>query len=240
MNTEKIDIAGLPVEVVRKRIANLHVGVYPPDGRVRVAAPIALSNDAVRMAVLTRFPWIKKQQLAFLSQERETARAYVSGETHYVFGCPYRLVVVETQSNHHDFELTADKRIKMIVPRGSTGLQREHWMQEWYRKTLKEKAQPRVLKWADDLHLPLPRCGIKKMKTKWGSCNPNKGLIWLNLDLAKKPIACLEYVILHEMAHFVSPKHDGTFVSVLDRFMPRWRQVRSDLNALPLSSFEAH
>lgn len=84
----------------------------------------------------------------------------------------------------------------------------------------------------------MPRCGIKKMK--WGSCNPNKGLIWLNLDLEKKPIACLEYVILHEMAHFVSPKHDDKFIEVLDRFMPRWRQVRSDLNALPLSSFEAH
>lgn len=238
MNTDTIDIAGLPVEVVRKRIANLHVGVYPPDGRVRVAAPIALSDDAVRMAVLTRFPWIKKQQLSFLSQERETPRAYVSGETHYVFGSPYRLVVVEVPGNRHDFELTADKRIKMIAPQGSTASQRARWMQEWCRKTLKEKAQPRVQKWADDLHLPLPKCGIKKMKTKWGSCNPEKGLIWLNIDLAKKPIACLEYVILHEMAHFVSPKHDDAFVAVLDRFMPRWRQVRSDLNALPLSAFE--
>lgn len=238
MNTKTIDIAGLPVEVVRKRIANLHVGVYPPDGRVRVAAPIALSNDAVRMAVLTRFPWIKKQQLSFLSQEREAERAYVSGETHYVFGCPYRLIVVEAPGNRHHFELTADKRIKMIVPRGSTDLQRERWMLDWYRKTLKDKARPRLQKWADDLHLPMPRCRIKKMKTKWGSCNPSKGLIWLNLDLAKKPIACLDYVILHEMAHFVSPKHDEKFVAVLDRFMPRWRQVRSDLNALPLSAFE--
>ena len=239
MNTKTIEIAGLTVEVVRKRIANLHVGVYPPDGRVRVAAPIALSNDAVRMAVLTRFPWIKNQQLSFLSQERESERAYVSGETHYVFGCPYRLIVVETPGNRHHFELTADKRIKMIVPRGSTDLQRERWMLDRYRKILKEKAQPRVQKWAADLHLPMPRCGIKRMKTKWGSCNPDKGLIWLNLDLAKKPITCLEYVILHEMAHFVSPKHDDAFVAVLDRFMPRWRQVRSDLNALPLSAFEA-
>lgn len=206
MNTETIDIAGLPVEVVRKRIANLHVGVYPPDGRVRVAAPIALSNDAVRMAVLTRFPWIKKQQLSFLSQEREAQRSYVSGETHFVFGCPYRLIVVEAPGNRHHFELTADKRIKMVVPTGSTDLQRERWMLDWYRRILKEKAQPRVQKWADDLHLSMPRCGIKKMKTKWGSCNPSKGLVWLNLDLAKKPIACLDYVILHEMAHFFSPK----------------------------------
>lgn len=238
MNTEAIDIAGLRVEVVRKRIANLHVGVYPPDGRVRVAAPIALSDDAVRIAVLTRFQWIKKQQLAFLSQERETSRSYVSGETHYVFGSPYRLVLKEAPGNRRSFEITADKRIKMIIPSGSTSLQRGRWMQHWYRKSLKEKVQPRVQKWADDLELPMPRFGIKKMKTKWGSCNPSKGLIWLNLDLAKKPIACLEYVILHEMAHFVSSKHDGAFVAVLDRFMPRWRQVRSELNALPLSAFE--
>lgn len=168
---------------------------------------------------------------------REVVR-YVSGETHYLFGCPYRLVVTEVSGTRHSFELTADKRIKMNAPLNCTELQRARWMQEWYRKLLKEKAQPRVQKWADDLQVSLPKCGIKKMKTKWGSCNPNKELIWLNIDLAKKPIPCLEYVILHEMAHFVSPKHDDAFIAVLDRFMPRWRQVRSDLNALPLSAFD--
>jgi len=240
MNTETINIAGLPVEVVRKRIGNLHVGVYPPDGRVRVAAPVSLSDDAVRMAVLNRFHWIKKQQMAFLSQERETPRSHVSGETHYVFGCPYRLIVTESDDTRCVLSLTPDKRIKMMAPQGSTGVQRARWMQEWYRKALKQKALPRVEKWADNLHLPLPRFGIKKMKTKWGSCNPNKELIWLNIDLAKKPLICLDYVILHEMAHFVSPRHDDEFVAVIDRYMPKWRQVRSDLNALPLSAYADH
>lgn len=236
MNTETVEIAGLSVEVVRKRISNLHVGVYPPDGRVRVAAPSSLSDDAVRMAVLNRLHWIKKQQKSFLSQERESPRSYVSGETHFVFGSPYRLLVTETEGTRQSFELRADKRIKMRVPHGSSEQKRARFMQDWYRKALREHAEPRVSKWADMLDVSQPKFGIKKMRTKWGSCNPNKGLIWLNIDLSKKPLPCLDYVILHEMAHFISPKHDDAFIALLDRFMPKWRQVRADLNALPLSA----
>lgn len=189
------------------------------------------------MAVLTRLQWIKKQQLGFLSQERETPRSYVSGETHYVFGSPYRLVVTGTQSTRHSFELTQDRRIKMHVPKGSEELKRARWMQDWYRRALREQAEPRVLKWANKLDVSRPKFGIKTMRTKWGSCNPDKGLIWLNIDLAKKPLPCLDYVILHEMAHFISSRHDDVFVALLDRFMPKWRQVRADLNSLPLNAF---
>lgn len=234
MNTELIEVAGLSVELVRKPIKNLHIGVYPPTGRVRVAAPPAMSEDAVRIAVVTRLGWIKKKQREFEGQARQPARRYVSGETHFVFGKPLRLSVQPTNTNRCSIQPDASDRLTMTVPVGSNLDQKAHWMQMLYRSQLREKAVPRVAKWAERVGVASPRWGIRMMKTKWGSCNPDKGLVWLNLELAKKPLVALDYVILHEMAHFVSPLHDEIFLNTLDRNMPSLRQVRADLNALPL------
>ena len=235
MSTELIEIAGLSVELVRKPIKNLHIGVYPPAGRVRVAAPPAISEDAIRVAVVTRLGWIKKKQREFEGQARQSERRYVSGETHFVFGKPLRLLVQPTGKNTCVIQPDASDRLTMAVPAGSTTGQKAHWMAMWYRSQLRKKAAPRIGKWSDRLGILMPRWGIRLMKTKWGSCNPEKGLVWLNLDLAKKPLAALDYVILHEMAHFVSPRHDELFLRTLDRHMSGWRQIRADLNALPLS-----
>tara|TARA_R110000796_G_scaffold10324_2_gene34402 strand:- start:3786 stop:4496 length:711 start_codon:yes stop_codon:yes gene_type:complete len=236
MNTEQIEIAGLVVELVRKPIKNLHIGVYPPAGRVRVAAPPAISEDAVRVAVVTRLGWIKKKQREFAGQARQSERRYVSGETHFVFGKPLRLLVKSAHGNRCVIQQDASDRLRITVPKGSTADQRARWVSAWYRRQLKEKAAPRILKWSERLGVPAPHWGVKLMRTKWGSCNPDKGLVWINLDLAKKPLPALDYIILHEMAHFVSPRHDDVFVSVLDKNMPGWRQIRADLNALPLSA----
>ena len=235
MSTELIEIAGLSVELVRKPIKNLHIGVYPPAGRVRVAAPPAISEDAVRVAVVTRLGWIKQKQREFEGQARQSERFYVSGETHFLFGKQLRLLVRPAGRKNCVIRPEASDRLTMTVPPEATTEQKATWMAAWYRAQLRERAAPRVLKWSERLGVPVPRWGIRLMRTRWGSCNPDKGLIWLNLDLAKKPLAALDYVILHEIAHFVSPRHDDVFVSVLDRNMPGWRQVRADLNSLPIS-----
>lgn len=236
MNTEIIDIAGLSVELVRKPIKNLHIGVYPPSGRVRVAAPPAISEDAIRVAIVTRLGWIKKKQREFAEQARQPERRYVSGETHFVFGKPLRLLVQPNSKNNCRIQLDAADRLTMLVPAGSTVDQKAHWMAIWYRAQLRERASPRITKWSDRLSVPIPRLGIRLMKTKWGSCNLEKRLMWLNLSLAQKSLVALDYVILHEMAHFLTPRHDELFLSTLDRNMPGWRQIRADLNALPLSA----
>ena len=236
MNTELIEIAGLSVELVRRPIKNLHIGVYPPAGRVRVAAPPAISEDAVRVAIVTRLGWIKKKQREFEGQARQPERRYISGETHFVFGKPLRLLVQPNSKNRCMIQPDASDRLTMTVPSGSTTDQKAHWMSSWYRTQLRDRAAPRIVKWSERLGVPVPRWGIKLMRTKWGSCNPDKGLVWINLDLAKKPLPALDYVILHEIAHFVSPRHDDVFLSVLDRNMPGWRQIRADLNVLPLSA----
>lgn len=237
MSIERIEVAGLSVELVRKPIKNLHIGVYPPTGRVRVAAPPSISEDAVRVAVVTRLGWIKRKQREFEGQARQPERQYVSGETHFVFGKPLRLLVQSININRCMIQADSSDRLTMLVPSCSLTEHKAHCMMKWYRSQLREKATPRISKWAERLGVQMPQWGIRLMKTKWGSCNPAKGTVWLNLDLAKKPLPALDYVILHEMAHFISPRHDDVFLGVLERHMPGWRQIRADLNALPLSEW---
>lgn len=238
MTTDWLHIAGVDIEVVQKPIKNLHIGVYPPDGRVRVAAPPSMSADAVRVAVLTRLPWIERKRLGFQRQARETARHYVSGETHWFFGRPLRLRVDEIDRGRHRIFQEGASTLRMRVTSSTEWAARDRLFNNWYRRELRARSGDYVAKWAQTLQVPEPLHGIKRMRTKWGSCNPKTRRIWLNLSLAKKPLSALDYVVLHEMVHFVSPRHDQEFVGTMDRCMPGWRQVRTDLNALPLDSWE--
>jgi len=237
MNTEQLVVAGTPVEIHRKKIKNLHVGVYPPDGRVRVAAPASISIDAIRIAVLTRMDWIRRKQSGFVAQERQSVRRYVSGETHFVFGRQLRLSVVEWDKKVHRISLAGNDRLCLSVPRGSDRTDRGRWLRTWRRARLREVAAQKIEKWSRRLEVTPGRWGIREMKTKWGSCNPQNRTIWLNLELSKKPVETVDYIVLHEMAHLISARHDERFLSLLDEHMPTWRQVRSDLNAMPLPAW---
>jgi predicted metal-dependent hydrolase len=237
MNTESLIIGGAEVDVHRKKIKNLHIGVYPPEGRVRVAAPEAISIDAIRLAVLTRMSWIKRMQAQFTAQERQAPRRYVSGETHYCFGQPLRLEVLEWDKRTHRVTIRGKERLCLSVPEKSTDVQRRKWIENWGRIRLRKIATPKVLRWSETIGVYPNSWGIRAMKTKWGSCNPGKGTVWFNSELSRKPTEAIDYVILHELAHLISPRHDKRFVDILDTHMPNWRQIRSDLNALPLAAW---
>ena len=235
MNTERheIRVSGLSVEIVRKAIKNLHLGVYPPNGRVRVAAPIAVSDDAVRLAVIGKLGWIKRQQAKFAVQPRQTKREMVSGESHYFLGRRYRLRVIE-----HDgpgrVVLRNRVTLELHVPRKSGAQGRERVLQRWYRERLRELVPSLLLKWEAILGVQAASWGIKRMKTKWGGCTVGARRIWLNLELAKKPVQCLEYLIVHELAHLIERHHNDRFVSLMDRHLPHWRLHRQELNSAPL------
>jgi predicted metal-dependent hydrolase len=232
--THQIIVNGLRVEIVRKDIKNLHLGVYPPNGRVRVAAPLRVNNDAVRLAVIGKLGWIKRQQARFEAQPRQSKREMVSGESHYFLGQRYRLRVV----NH-------DGPAKILVPNKSTielrtrldtdNQQRERVLQRWYRQQLRELIPPFLDKWQTIAGVQVNEWAIKKMKTKWGACNVNARRIWLNLELAKKPVQCLEYVIVHEMVHLLERHHNDHFIALMNKFLPQWRLHRDDLNRAPLA-----
>lgn len=235
IEARRITVGGLRVDVVRKRIKNLHLGVYPPNGRVRVAAPVAISDEAVRLAVVTRMGWIKRQRAKFDAQPRQSKRAYVSGESHYFLGQRYRLTLIEGARAGH-VNVRSSRRLELHVRDDTDRGIRERILLNWYREELRGRAAPLIEKWAAIMELPLPTWGIKRMKTKWGTCNIEARRVWLNLELAKKPLHCLEYIIVHELNHFSERNHTDRFVALMDSRLPTWRAVRDELNAQPLPS----
>ena len=238
MNTKRIhthiEVQGIDVEVVRRDIKNLHIGVYPPSGRVRVAAPLAFDDTAVQMAVISRLGWIRRQQTAFAKQDRHSQREFVTGESHYFRGRRYRLDVVE-----HDCPprvwLLNNTKIGVSVRPGSDRDTREAVVHRWYRQYLRSELPPLLEKWEMKLDVFVDEVRIKKMKTRWGSCNIEARRIWLNLELAKKPESCLVYILVHEMVHLLERKHNDRFRTLMDGFLPQWRNYRDTLNCAPLA-----
>ena len=224
----QILVANIPVEVVKKNIKNLHLSVLPPDGKVRVSAPEALSDDAIAMFVRTKIGWIRKQQEKFELQPRQSERQYVSGETLYVWGRQYFLRV-EYSYKGNALVLSGDNAI-LTVRKESTVKQRETFVNEWYRTLLKAEVEKYLPKWERITGLQCSSWQSKYMTTKWGTCNTSTGKIWLNLQLAKKPIECLEYVILHELIHLKVRNHGPEFVAEMNRYMRNWREIRNQLN----------
>ena len=233
-DTRQIIVDGLPVHVVRKSIKNLHLGVYPPHCWVRVAVPLGVSDDAVRLAVIGKLGWIKRQQARFESQPRQSEREMVSGESHYFLGQRYRLLVIN-HSGAAKVLVRGKATIEMHLRPGMGAEQRELVLQRWYRQQLRERIPPFLEKWQPALDVQLADWRIKRMRTRWGTCNAKARRIWLNLELAKKPEQCLEYVIVHELAHLIARKHDDAFIAVMDTHLPQWRLRRQELNSAPLA-----
>lgn len=224
----EIIVSNISVEVIRKNIKNMHLSVLPPDGRVRVSAPTQLTDEAITMFVRTKLGWIKKQQEKFQQQPRQSERQYVSGETLYVWGKQYFLQV-EYSYKGNALTLSGDKAI-LTVRKESSPKQRESFVNEWYRNLLKQEVAKYLPKWEKTTGLYCSSWQSKYMTTKWGTCNPTSKKIWLNLQLAKKPIECLEYVIIHELAHLKVHNHGPEFTAILDQYMPYWREHKRRLN----------
>ncbi len=232
----QIEISGIKIEVIKKNIKNLHLTVAPPNGTVRVSAPIHLSDESISMFVRTKIGWIKKQQEKFEKQPRQAEREYVSGETLYVFGQQYFLKV-EYSYKGNLLVLSGNDAI-LTVRKESTAKQRESFVNEWYRTLLKEKIEFHLPIWERKTGLYCDSWQTKYMTTRWGTCNTNTKKIWFNLQLAKKPIECLEYVILHELIHLKVRNHGKDFVELMDAYMPYWRETKKILNELKLDYME--
>lgn len=235
MNTKAhiIEISGIPVEIVRKNIKNLHLGTYPPYGRVRVAVPLRLTDEAVRMAVINRLGWIRRQQSRFEQQERQSEREMVSGESHYVLGRRYRLTVFE--DNVSSVAKRNNSVLEMRARPNSTREDRKNLLHRWYRTILQERIPGLIDKWEIIVGVTIADYRIRRMKTRWGSCNSAERRICLNLELAKKPSSCLEYILVHEMVHILERHHTERFKEFMDRFMPQWRSYWDELNRTPLA-----
>ena len=228
----RIELGDIPVEVVLKDIKNVHLSVNPPAGRVRISAPRNTSLDTLRVFALSKLGWIRQQQAKLREQERETPRDYVDRESHYLWGKRYLLTVLESDEPPAiDLE---HRRMLLRVRPGTDEARRQALVEAWYRERLKEAVPPLLARWQPRLGVAVARWFVQRMKTKWGSCNHRSGTIRLNTELAKKPPECLEYVVVHELAHLLEPTHNARFLGLMDRAMPNWQAHRQTLNELPV------
>lgn len=226
-----IVINNIDIEIVKKKIKNIHLSVHPPNGRVRLAVPEKMDEEAIRIFAISKLSWIKKQKTKFHLQERQPAREFLSGESHYFFGTRYLLNVVETTGKQH-VEIKSNKDINLYIRLNSTKEKREKIMIEWYREQLKNIIPEYIEKWESIIGVKVEDWGVRLMKTKWGSCNIRDKRIWINLELAKKNPRCLEYIIVHEMVHLLERKHNDRFRAYMDKFSPNWRNIKAELNGL--------
>lgn len=237
MRKEEIIIGGLPIEIIRKaNLKNLYIRVIPPEGNVTVSTPTNLKDEDIKLFVLKKLPEITGVRDRMLAQERQSKREYVSGESHYLWGKTYRLQV-KHQGNQFQIVKTPTKII-MTAPEGATTDAKERVFIEWYRQELKRVLQTVIWRCEKKTGVHAEEFRIKNMKTKWGTCNIEKRRIWINLQLAKKPMECLEYVVIHELVHLLEKNHTHRFNALVGEFYPTWKEAKKMLNTMPLDYME--
>ena len=232
----ELKLGDISVDVVLKDIKNVHLSVYPPTGRVRISAPSHMSMETIRVFAISKLDWIRKHQEELRDQARESPRDFVDRESHYVWGKRYLLDVVE-RDEAPSVRLRGSKMRLSVRPNTSTD-RRHAVLEAWYRDLLKEAVPTLIAKWEPRMGVNVRRFYVQRMKTKWGSCNPEKRSIRLNTELARKPRECLEYLVVHEMAHLIERTHGQRFVTLMDQLLPNWRTLRAELNTFPLAHSE--
>lgn len=224
-----INMSGISAEVEWKDIKNIHLTIYPPDARVHISAPLAMTEEAIRLFIITKKTWIDKRVLQILEHNRQSPREYVSGENHYFKGRRYRLKVVH-HNNPAKVEIQGNEYIILYVREKVTKERRAEILKEWYRTEFKDILTGMIEKWEKILDVKSNRWEVKQMKTMWGSCNHRTRNIIFNLELVKKPVHCIEYIVVHELLHIKVRLHNEEFTALLNRYFPNWRQLKDELN----------
>ncbi len=230
---QKLKIGDIIIDVIQKEIKNIHLSVHPPTGRVRISAPSRINLDTLRIYAISKINWIRKHQKKMRGQERITPRDYIERESHYYLGKRYLLRVFEEEAKPK--VILRHETIDLYVRKNSNKKKRQDVLEEWYRNNLRLIANEFIEKWEKIIKVRTNEFGIKRMKTKWGTCNQKAKRIWLNLELAKKPIQCTEFIVVHELMHLIERKHNEVFVALMNKFMPQWKHYKEELNKFPLS-----
>lgn len=227
---QKLVISDIEIHITKKDIKNINLSVHPPNGEVRISAPKRMNNDTIKQFATLKLPWIQKQRGKFKDLDPIPEKEFKSGESHYFLGNRYFLNIVYIEKNPSAVQIRNNTHIDLCIKRETTKEQREKVIKEWYRRELKDRIPPLIGKWEKIMGVEVLEFGIKQMKTRWGTCNIATQRIWINLELAKKPLYCLEYIVVHEMVHLLERNHNARFKAYMDHFLPNWRNIRAELN----------
>ncbi len=226
----KIYADGVEIELVRKNVKNINLSILPPDGRVRVSAPRYVQASVIERFIFSKLDWIKKKRAAFRTSDALRTCEFLSGDTVYLFGRALGLSLDPAQKRG------SVRLYENGVVMGADGTEevsvRERYYNEWLRPILSREIEYLLPIWEERTSLHPFSWSIKKMKTRWGSCNTRTGKIWLSLSLAKRPRECIEYVILHELVHLRESGHGARFCALMDEYMPNWRDLKQKLNGM--------
>ena len=226
----EIVINDIKIEVTFKDIKNVHLSVHPPFGNVTLSSPTENSVEKINTYLITKLPWIRKQQKKILEQDRESSHDFITRESHYFLGKRYLLKITEAVRPsikiHHDI-------IELLSQKNYTAEQKEKQLYNWYKKELIGVLGKYTLMYCRKMNVTFDNYHIRKMKTKWGSCNADKSIINFNIELIKKPAECIEYIVVHEMVHLLVRNHNQDFVILMDKYLPNWRILKQRLNELP-------
>lgn len=227
--TSQLVLGGVSIEIKRRLVKRLRISVYPPDGRVQVVAPFLTSEAYLQSLITEKLSWIKAKQALLSSGDAQTPLNYSDGETHYFLGHPYQLQVL-THKGAPVVCIRSEKTLALYMRGDSSGEARGKVLDNWYRSQLQVLIPVLLDKWQPEIGVAAREWGIRRMKTRWGTCNITAKRIWLNLELAKKPFDCLEYVVVHELVHLLERNHNARFWSLVGQFLPDWRARKALLN----------
>jgi len=227
-----IYVDDVEVELNKKNIKGIYLSVHPPYGKVKLSVPLKMNDEDIKAFIISKLPWIMRQKERFVAQGKLPEEEFTSGEFHYYFGRRLILNVIYLDKGPSRVELRDNKYIDLYVKQGDSRERKEKILNEWYRRELKDRIPPLIKKWEKEMGVKVNAWGVKRMKSRWGSCNVLDKRIWINLELAKKPLHCLEYIVVHEMAHLLERGHGKRFIAVMNRFLPDWRTIKAELNGL--------
>lgn len=228
---EKVEVGGVGIDIRYKNIRNIHLRVLPPDGRVLVTAPFRISREDLLSFIYSKTDWINKNRQKIIEHSKHHFHEFRTGETHYYLGKKYEMNVVA--GGGREKIILGENSIKLFVKSNSTKTSRKKLLDEWYREQLKEVTPDIIKKWERILNVRVNEFGIKQMKTRWGTCNTRASRIWLNLELAKKPIEIFEYIIVHEMIHLLERSHNHRFKALMSSYLPNWKNLERRLKTFP-------
>ncbi len=230
--TEQITVSDVTVDVLRKNIKSIRLAIYPT-GKIRISVPRRVPDDTIRSFIMSKLQWIKKHQSKQKNQKRLPPKEYKNMESHFFLGNTYVLNVIETNAPPNIILRSATDIDLYVRPNSSIAV-RKAIMNEWYRTELKKLIPPLIEYWEKKMHVTVGEWHVKLMKTKWGTCNTQMKRIWINLELAKKPLHLLEYIIVHEMVHLLERHHNHKFRAYMQTFLPNWKQLKAELNKHPI------
>lgn len=223
-----IQVNKIKAEVLFKDIKCVRLRVCSPDGTVKVSAPRGVSLSTVEAFVAKNGEWIGQQQDRIRSRQGIIkVPVYAERDSHPIWGKTY-LVSLKHTDEKPGVELR-NGWLRLNIPRDCTEGDRQRLVKNWEREMLRAAIPPLIALWEPIMGVRVDRFFIQNMKTRWGSCNLTRRSIRINLELIRKPVECLEYVVVHEMIHLLERYHNARFYELMNHFLPDWKEREARL-----------